>query len=111
MKTLIGLLVWLSVSPLLATEVICVRNYLTGGTNTCESFPKEFAYMVNEDPEAMFETCTRKRQPSYCELSPVDFLWVISKTKEKVCTQRFDTSIINLCEQDKKNYAYIRVGG
>lgn len=113
MKKLIGTLCFLFLSGQAVastTGVICVRNYLNAGTNTCEMFPREFAYLVNVDPDAMFETCARKRPASFCEMSE-DFVWVISKQKEKVCTQRFDTDVADLCQTNPKNYAYVYVGG
>src|SRR5688572_18244796 len=94
-----------------AGEKACVRNYLTGGLNTCESFPKDYTYLVNVDPDATFETCTRKRPASFCEMAPASFLWVVSKGKEKVCVQRFDTEISDLCRNHPQNYSYIWVEG
>src|SRR5688572_25627142 len=90
-------LIFVGFSAFAADEVACTRNYLSAAGNPCESFPKEYAYLVNADPDAAFEVCARKRT-QYCGLAD-EFLFVIAKNGEKVCIQRFDTSIINLCEQ------------
>jgi len=93
-----------------ADDIACTRNYLSAAGNPCESFPTEYAYLVNADPDALFEACARKRT-GYCGLAE-EFIWVIAKNGEKVCIQRFDTSLVNLCEQGEttSNFVYIKIG-
>lgn len=110
MQKLWILALFFGLSPLFADEVICVRNWLTTGMNTCESFPKDYTYLVNIDPDAMFETCARIRPDSFCEMT-TDFAWVFSKAKKKVCTDRYDNAVANMCNQDPKNYVWVRVNG
>lgn len=109
MKLILGLLLTFTTAQ--AGDKICVKNELNSGMNVCEAFPKDFTYLVNVDPDAMFETCTRKRSASFCEMSPADFVWVTSKAKERVCVQRFDTAIVDLCPDNPKSFSYVWVDG
>lgn len=90
-----------------ANEKVCVRNYLTGGFNTCEAQPGEWVYLFNADPQAKFETCTRLRPKSFCDATK-DFIMVSRKPDgEKVCVQRFDNQLVNLCQEFPDKYSYI----
>lgn len=108
---LISCLVWWGVGTSDAAEKTCVKNELSTGTNLCEAFPKQYTYLVNVDPDSLFETCVRTRTATFCESSPKDFLWVISKAKEKVCVQTYENGFSDFCTTQPKNYSWVLVEG
>lgn len=111
MKFALLLLLTLASTAQAQDDVACVRNYLTGGLNTCENGTKDWTYLYNADPQAKFETCTRRQPDHNCELAQ-DFIWVIAKpSREKVCVLRFDNQIADLCQNFPDKYSYIYING
>ena len=84
---------------------VCVRNYIAS-YNVCEHYPKDYTYLVSVDPELTTEICARLRPASFCGMHK-DFVEVVSRSKQKVCVENFDTDIINLCETNPKQFVYI----
>ncbi len=90
----------------LATDWVCVRNYVTEKGNACDSSPLGYSWISGSLEEGK-KVCTRTQNDMYCQ-GTKEYRRVVTEEGQTVCVMDYGQDpIINYCESVPELYAYV----